>query len=244
MEKNNQFSKKFLIISDSELQSILTSEHHVFEAKKAAAWELERRSLTPVVELEKQKNKPDPPKYCMPESEKKEAKWQMIFFGIAIISMGLYFNYDALLISESSLVPVEGSIQYTKTYIERVSSTDRYGVIHYSNKATLEIKLFEHSTIFQIFENIEQSRYHVRYNELTRQLTKRTPVTIWVSEKQMRYGPDFFKLDVRGETEIDMDFTTSRSRFGFIFLLAFGSLFIYLGTRTDWMEKTRRVFRN
>jgi hypothetical protein len=60
----------------------------------------------------------------------------------------------------------------------------------------------------------------------------------------MRYGPDFFKLDVRGETELDMDYTTANSQFGFIFMLIFGSMFIYLGTRTDWMEKVREVFRN
>jgi hypothetical protein len=244
MEKINGFSTKFAKKSESELQAILTSEQHVYEAKQAATWELERRALAPTIELKKPKTEPERQRYRMSKSEKKEAKWQMVLFGVAMIGIGIYFNYDTLMVTESSLVPIEGRIEYSKTFIERVSSRNRYGSVHYSNKATLEIKLFEHSPVFQIFENIEQSRYHQRYNQLIRQLTKRTPVTIWVSENHMRYGPDFFKLDVRGETELDMDYTTANSQFGFIFMLIFGSMFIYLGTRTDWMEKVREVFRN
>lgn len=244
MEKSNQFTKHFISKSDSELQSILTSEHHVYEAKQAATWELERRSQIPVVQLEDLKPKIEKPRYRMPERAKKEAKWKMIFFGVAMIGIGIYFNYDTLLITESSLIPIEGSIQYSKTYIERVSSRNRYGGIHYSNKATLELKLFEHSTIFQIFENIGQSKFHQRYNELTRRLGRRTPVTLWVSEDRMRYGPSFFKLDIRGVTEVDINYTTSNSRFGFLFMLIFGSVIIYLGIRTDWMEKVIGIFRS
>ncbi len=180
----------------------------------------------------------------MSNSQKKEVKWRMILFGVGMIGIGLFFNYDTLLVTESSLIPIEGRIEYSKTFIERVSSRNRFGSVDYSNKATLEIKLSEHSSIFRIFENIEQDKYHERYRQLTRQLTERTPVTIWVSESQTRHGPDFFKLDVRNKTELDMDFTTSKNQFGFVFMLIFGSLIIYLGTRTDWVEKIRGISEN
>lgn len=243
MEKSNQFTKHFLSKSDSELHSILTSEHHVYEAKQAATWELERRLQTSAIELKELEPKLELPRYKMPERKKKEAKWKIIFFGMMMIGIGIYFNYDTLLVTESSLIPIKGSVQYSKTYIKRVSSRNRYGGMHYSNKATLELKLFEHSATFRMFENIGQSRFHQSYNELTRRLTKRTPVTVWVSEDKMRYNPDFFKLDIRGNTVVDMNYTTSTSRFGFFFMLIFGIIIIYLGTRTDWMEKVIRFFK-
>lgn len=244
MEKNNRFSKHFVKKSDSELQSIITSERHVFEAKQAATWELQRRNLTPGAELPEPKPRLREPKHRMSESKKRDFKRNMIFSGIIIIGIAIYFNYDTVLVQESSLNPIEGSIQYSRTYIERVSSTNRYGYKHESNKATLEIKLYEHPSIFRIFENIEQKRFHNRFKELTSQLARSTPVTIWVPNKPTRFGPDFFKLDVRGETEVDMEDTTWINRFSFMLLLFVGSLIIYLGTRTDWAENVKDFFKN
>ena len=103
MEKNNRFSKHFVKKSDSELQSIISSERHVYEAKLAAAWELERRNLSPGVELPEPKPEPKEPKYRMSESKKRDFKRNMVLSGIFIIGVAIYFNYDALLIHESSL---------------------------------------------------------------------------------------------------------------------------------------------
>ncbi|GAA4841695.1 hypothetical protein [Algivirga pacifica] len=244
MKKSNRFSQHFKNKPEPELQAILISQQYVYEAKQAAFWELERRNLAPVTKLKKPIIRPEQPRYQMSKSEKSDAKWQMISMGVIIISIGIYFNYDALLVTESSLIPIKGKIEYSKTFVERISSTGRFGSEHFSNKATLEIKLFEHPSTFHMFENIEQNMYHQYYESLSRELTEETPVTIWVSKNKMRYGPDFFKLDIRDKTEIDMAYTSYKSRFGFFLLLTIGTLIIYLGTRTNWTEKVRGVFRS
>ncbi len=55
MGKTNKFSRKFSEKSDFELQSILSSEDHVYKAEQAASWELERRNVTPEINLTNQK---------------------------------------------------------------------------------------------------------------------------------------------------------------------------------------------
>ncbi|MEO1050967.1 MAG: hypothetical protein AAFX87_10075 [Bacteroidota bacterium] len=240
MKTSNRFTKHFIKKSDFELNDIIDSDSHVEEAKLAATWELERRAKGTQTELQE----PEPPKYVMPEYEKKSFRIKMTLVGIAFIGIAIYFNYDMLLLTESSLTRIEGSIEYSKTYVERVSAPDRYRGEYHSNKATLEIKLLEESRVFRIFENIDQREYHKRYNRLTNQLTKGTPVTIWVSEKQIRHRPDFFKLDIKGKTEISMGYTKEKSRFGFLLLTIMGVLFIYLGKKTDWVENMRGFFKN
>ena len=237
--KSNRFSKYFVNKSDDELQAIVVSDKHVPKAKQAAYWELERRNLTPQTELPEETPSINRYKYRMSISEKKDFRRKMFVAGLFILGIAIYFNYDTLLINESDLKPIDGSVQYSRTYIERVTSRDRYGFEHESNRAALEIKLFERPRTFRIFENIEQKWQHQEFIDLTERLSRSTPVTIWVPDKPTRYGPDFFKLDVHKETVLDMDETTWTNRFGFMLLTCSSILFFYLGTRTDWAEKLK-----
>jgi len=244
MEKRNHFTENFSKKADSELQDILTSENHITEAKQAATWELEKRKLQPISKFTDKKTPlPEKPRYRMPKEEKQLFKWRMLVTGIAIIGIGIYFNYETLFITDSSLKTLTGQVEYSKTFIEQVSSRSRYGTISYSNKATLEIKLFEHPKPFRIYENIGQSRIHEQYNRITGLLTKRKTITLLTPDKPVKYGPEFFELNVNGKTEISIESLKSKNYFSFSLLVFFGAGLIYLSTRTDWAERIRGIIR-
>ena len=174
----------------------------------------------------------------VPET-KKEYKIGMITFGVFFIGLGIYFNLETLLVTERSLMPIEGTLQYSKSYVDRVYSENRMGGKSYSYKATLELKLFQETQIFRIFENIGQERNHPEFNRVNRILQRGKKVTLFISKRTIKYGPDFYRLDINGETEIDISFTKSKSMFGFGLMLFFGFLFIYLSTMSDSIKRLK-----
>ncbi|WP_421978222.1 hypothetical protein [Roseivirga seohaensis] len=245
MDKSNLFSEKFSKKSDEELKTILISKQHVKEAKQAALWELERREEQP---NSKVKNIDVPTKskteHQMSKADKNFFKWRMLITGISFIAIALYFNYETLLATKSSLKEVSGRVEYSKTIIERVSATNRSGYKSYSNKATLEIKISEHPRPFRIFENIGQSRIHDGYQRLARLLNKGEQVSLLIPENKLKYGPEFFELTINGKTEISIESTKSQDYTTFALLTSFGALFIFLGMRANWIEQLRGMFRS
>lgn len=240
MDKSNLFSQKLSKKSNSELRTILNSEHYTKEAKQAAVWELKRRENQPDSAIENIERSPEPKtRYRMSKEDKNLFKWRMLISGVSFIAIALYFNYETLFTTKSSLKEVSGLVEYSKTFIERVSSTGRFGYKSYSNKATLEIKVFEHPIPFRVFENIGQSRIHDDYQRLTRLLTKGEQVHLLIPEKTLTYGPEFFELTINGKTEISIESTKSQDYLVFALLTGFGALFIFLSKRTDWVEQLR-----
>jgi hypothetical protein len=242
MEKSNFSSDKLSKKSDSELKSILSSEHHVKEAKQAAMWELERRKNQPETTVKNTVSSSEPKRgYRMSKEDKNIYKWRMLISGISFIAIALYFNYETLFTTKSSLIEVSGKVEYCKAFIERVSATGRFGHKSYSNKATLEIKVFDYPKPFRIFENIGQSKVHDDYQRLTRLLNKGEQVSLLIPEEPLKYGPEFFELTVNGKTEISIESTKSQDYSTFALLTGFGALFIFLSTQTNWAEHIRAM---
>jgi hypothetical protein len=245
MYKSNLFSEKFSKKSDAELRTILTSKQHLKDAKQAALWELEQRESQSNSTV-KNIDKPAKPmaEYRMSKEDKNLFKWRMLITGISFIAIALYFNYETLLATKSSLKEVSGRVEYSKIFIERVSATGRFGYKSDSNKATLEIKISEYPKPFRIFENIGQSRIHDGYERLTRLLTQGEQISLLIPENSLKYGPEFFELAINGKTEISIESTKSEDYSTFALLTGFGALFIFLSTRSNWAEQLRGIFRN
>ena len=225
---------------DNELIKILNSDHHVADAKMAAKRELEKRSGQSKESSLDTKNKKKP--YILSKEEKQTYRLRMCSFGGAIILIAIYFNFETLLITQSSLIPESGTVEYSKTYIERVSARGRFGYKSYSNKATLELKFNEGQKTYRLFENIGQELEHDEFKRLTKLLNQSNRVTLWVPDSELEFGPEIFRLDIDGRTELKINESKSKNLYFFFGLAMMGAIFIYLGFQTQMVEKVRSFF--
>ena len=244
MEKENRFIKKFQNKTTKELKSIVVSKDHVEDARQAAQWILEERDFKEVTPDQKEELPKSKASFLMQNTPERKKYYsnRMLAFGITIIVMVIYINYDALITSKNSLKQLKGTIDYCDISIEEVTSKGRFGTQNKSNKATLRFTLEEYQKLFQLRENISKSIVHPEYNRILISLKEADSVSVWINESHYQnYQPKVFQIDTDDKTVLE--FQTVRSEhFGIsIVLLFFGLLMALLGLRIRFPERFKKI---
>ncbi len=167
---------------------------------------------------------------------KKEFQLEMIIMGLITIGMGFYFNYETLFLTEDSFRKIRGQIASSKSYVEEVSFTSRFGTKSYSYRATLEFRLRGLNKTFRIFENIGQQRTHLEYDRIKRRLIRRKEVILTIPKKPLKDGPDFIELYIDDQLEIGKDQTLAISNSSFWTLSIIGLGLIGLSQTYNWWK--------
>jgi hypothetical protein len=148
---------------------------------------------------------------------------------VALFLMGvmlLVFAIQQLTIiwtTESSLIPLKGTLQSCDTYVTPVSSTNRYGQKANSQKAELIFYLNGHKKKFTLTENIGSGYRNEDYENIKGKLNRSDTVTVWVKKSEIgNWEPKIFQIKTDTETILKLQTVRFKERPLAVFLLVMG----------------------
>ena len=234
--------------SDSDLKEIIASDSYVDEAKRAAAWELEKRNveheyLPPNLSrrrLASEASGPDNAK----SGSKKYHENRLLVFGISSIISALYFLAPTVFTAERSLTPIVGVLNSVEIIVDNVSSKGRYGYEAKSRRASLYFSLNDTDKVFILRENIGQKYRHDEYLRIKRNLEISDSLKVWVRNYEIdnRY-PKVFRIEADDRTILTLEDVKQEYSWVFILTIFLGTGLIVFVLKRKYPGQFRRIFR-